>query len=119
MADNAGARNPTSSAAETSVSGLSDDFCNAVRAFATSRDETLKTVYSDAILDLVERVNSGEDIFFPTVIRKEWKSRHIRITAEAKEALINTADRLKIYRSVFFHKAVRDYLSINGIDAPQ
>lgn len=123
MADNAGARNPTSSAAETSVSGLSDDFMEAVRAYARERGEKLRIIYDEAITRLVEKINGGEKVIFPATVagrsvKNEWKARHIRLSAEVKDAMTNACTRLRVHKSVFFHLAVRDYLSSNGIDAP-
>lgn len=120
MTDNAGAQRPSSPAAETSVSGLSDEFVEAMRAYATSRNEKLRMIYDEGIMALVERINGGEEVFFPSVVaRQKWKARHIRLSREAKEAMTGMCDRLRVHRSVFFHRAMRDYLSSNGIDAPQ
>ncbi len=119
VTDNAGAYDSSNPATETSVSGLSDEFVEAIRAYATSRNEKLRIVYDEAIMALVERINGGEEIFFPVVVaRQKWKARHIRISLESKEAMTATCDRLRVHKSVFFHRAMRDYLSSNGIDAP-
>lgn len=123
MGDSAEASRPSSPTAETSVSGLSDDFMEAVRAYARSRDEKLRVIYEEAIGHLVERINGGEKVFFPAAVAgrsagKPQKTRHIRLSADAKDAMIAACETLRIHRSVFFHLAVRDYLSSNGIDVP-
>ena len=123
MTDNAGAQRPSSLAAETSVSGLSDEFVEAIRAYATSRNEKLRMVYDEGIMALVERIKGGEEIFFPASVAgrsvgSAWKARHIRLSREAKDAMNDMCGSLRVHKSVFFHRAMRDYLSSNGIDAP-
>ena len=120
MADNAGARDSSSPAAETSVSGLSDEFVEAIRAYATSQNEKLRVVYDEAIMALVGRIKDGEEVIFPAVVaRQKWKARHIRISSDVKDAMTDMCDHLRVHKSVFFHRAMRDYLSSNGIDAPK
>lgn len=119
MTESAGRSNASNPAAETSVTGLSDEFCEAVRAYAKSRNETMRVIYDEAIIAMEERVNSGEEIFFPAVaIGRRRTARHIRMSKAAKTALDGMGNRLRIHRSVIFHKAVRDYLESNGVDAP-
>lgn len=120
MIDSAEAQQNSGPAGETSVSGLSDQFCETVKVFAASRNEKLRVVYEEAILSLIDRVNGGEDVFFPSVVTgRKWKARHIRIAADVKSAMTETCKRLRVHKSVFFHRALRDYLSSNGISAPE
>ena len=119
MTESAGRSNASNSAAETSVSGLSDEFCEAVRAYAKSRNETMRVIYDEAIVAMEERVSGGETIVFPAVaIGRPYKARHIRMSKTAKSALDGMGKHLNIHRSVIFHKAVRDYLESNGVDTP-
>lgn len=124
MTESAGAQAASSPATETSVTGLSDEFVEAIRAYAENRNEKMRKVYDEAILALTQRINGGETVFFPTVVAglsagRKPKPRHIRISQEAMDAMTGTCDRLRVHRSVFFHKAMRDFLSSNGIDAPE
>lgn len=123
MGDSAEASRPSSPTAETSVSGLSDDFMEAVRAYARSRDEKLRVIYEEAISQLVKKINSGKKVFFPAAVAgrsagKPQKTRHIRLSSEVKDAMIAACEEQRVHRSVFFHLAVRDYLSSKDIDAP-
>jgi predicted transcriptional regulator len=119
VADSETAQGTASSAAETSVSGLSEEFMEAVRAYAKSRNEKLRVVYDEAISDMVDRINGGEEVFFPAVVaRQKWKARHIRLSPEIKDLLMDTCGKLRVHKSVFFHKALRDYLTSKGIAAP-
>lgn len=120
MTDSAEARKPSSPTAETSVSGLSDEFWEAIRAYAKSREEKQRVIHDEAITALVDRIDGGEDVFFAAVVaRQKWKARHIRISAGVKDILTETCNKLRVHKSVFFHRAMRDYLSSNGIDAPE
>lgn len=111
-----GSSSPTT---ETSVSGLSDEFVEAIRAYATSRNEKQRIIHDEAIMALVERINGGEEILFPAAVaRQKWKTRHIRLGQETMDAMTDTCIRLRVHKSVFFHFALRNYLSSNGIDAP-
>lgn len=120
MDDSAEAQQASSPAGETSVSGLSDEFCETVKAFAKTRNARLRAVYDEAISSLIGRIDGGEEIFFPSVVSgRKWKARHIRIGSNVKSAMTETCERLRVHKSVFFHRALRDYLSSNGIEAPE
>lgn len=120
MTESAGRSNASTPTAETSVTGLSDEFCEAVRAYARSKNETMRLVYDEAILTMSKRINGGEEIFFPAVTRGQGKKvRHIRLSSDAKDELNNIATRFRIHKTIVFHKAVRDYLLSNGVDAPE
>lgn len=120
MTESAGRSNASKPTAETSVTGLSSEFCEAVRAYAKSRNETMRLVYEESIHAMSERINGGEEIFFPAVISGlKLKARHIRMSSDAKDELDALAIRLRIHKSIVFHKAVRDYLVSNGVDAPE
>ena len=121
VTDSAGAEQPSSPTTETSVSGLSDEFMEAVRAYATSRGDKLRVIYDEAIMTMVGRIDGGEEVFFPAVVAgrgRKFKARHIRVSIDARDAMNEACDRLRVHRSIFFHRAMRDYLSSNGIVAP-
>lgn len=119
MSDIAKARRSAASG-ETSVSGLSDPFFDAVRAYVADHDLTLRVLYEEAILSILERIDHGEDIVFPTVkVGRKYRSRHIRINRDVLSDMFAFCHRTSIHKSVFFHRALRDYLSSRGVDLPE
>ena len=105
---------------DTSVTGLSDEFMEAVRAYAKHRGVPMRAIYDEAITAMVDRIDSGENVFFgATVAGREWKPRHIRLTPDVAAAMTSACSVLRVHQSIFLHRAVRDYLSSKGIDAPE
>jgi hypothetical protein len=105
---------------ETSVTGLSDDLMEAVRAYARQRGAPMRAIYDEAITEMVDRIGGGENIFFPaTIPGRGARARHIRLTPEVAGILAETCAAVRVHQSVFFLRAMRDYLSSKGIDAPE
>jgi hypothetical protein len=105
---------------DTSVTGLSDDFMETVRAYAKQRGAPMRAIYDEAITEMVDRIDGGEQIVFvATVAGREWKPRHIRLTPDVAAAMTSTCNALRVHQSIFLHRAVRDYLSSKGIDVPE
>lgn len=120
MTEGAGRTNASTPTGETSVSGLSVDFYEAVRAFAKDRNETMRMVFDEAVQAMINRVNGGEEIIFPAVRTGQGSNaRHIRMTKSILADMIATCEKVKVQKSVFFHLALRDYLVSNGVDAPE
>lgn len=120
MTEGAGGTNASTPAGETSVSGLSDEFYEAVRAFAKDRNETMRMVFDDAVQAMINRIRAGEDVVFPAVRSgRGSNARHIRMTKTVLAGMIATCKKVKVHKSVFFHLALRDYLVSNGVDAPE
>jgi hypothetical protein len=105
---------------ETSVTGLSDDLMEAVRAYARQRGAPMRVIYDEAITAMVDRIDGGENVFFPaTIPGRGAKARHIRLTPEIATDMAETCAAVRVHQSVFFLRAVRDYLSSKGIDVPE
>jgi hypothetical protein len=80
----------------------------------------MRAIYYEAILALANRIDGGEEVVFTaTIPGRGWKSRHIRITPEVYVAMSEVCQQQRVHRSVFFLRALRDYLSSKGVDAPE
>ncbi|QQP93802.1 hypothetical protein IGS68_34320 (plasmid) [Skermanella sp. TT6] len=105
---------------ETSVTGLSDELMNVVRAYAKQRCQPLRAIYDEAVSAMVERLDSDEEIIFvATIPGRKIRTRHIRLTPEVAAAMAEACGRARVHQSVFFLRSLRDYLSRRGIDAPE
>jgi hypothetical protein len=105
---------------DTSVTGLSDAFMDAVRDYAKGRGEPMRAIYDEAITEMVGRINGGDQVVFTaTVAGREWKPRHIRLTPDVATAMTETCAALRVHQSIFLHRAVRDYLSSKGVEVPE
>jgi hypothetical protein len=105
---------------ETSVTGLSDDLMDVVRRHAKDRGTPMRAVYDDAIMEMVGRITSGENVVFTaTIPGRGARARHIRLTPEVAATLAETCADVRVHQSVFFLRALRDYLSSRGIDVPE
>lgn len=90
-----------------------------VRAYAKHRRQPMRAIYDDAITAMVNRIAKGEKVFFPASIPGQGaRGRHIRLTSSVAAAMAETCEVSRVHRSVFFLRAVRDYLSSKGIDVP-
>jgi hypothetical protein len=100
---------------------MSDDFMNAVRDFADREyGGKMRALYEDAILAMIGRIDGGEKVIFPAVIAgRGWNARHIRLSPEVFELMTKRCGELRVHKSIFFHRAVRDYLSSKGVDTPE
>jgi hypothetical protein len=104
---------------ETSVTGLSDELMTVVRAYAKHRCQPMRAIYDDAITAMVNRIADGEKVFFPASIPGQGsRGRHIRLTPGVAAAMAKTCEANRVHQSVFFLRAMRDYLSSKGIDVP-
>lgn len=104
---------------ETSVTGLSDDLVAVVKEYAAQCSKPMREIYDQAISEMVERIRSGEDVvFIATAPGLPWKARHIRLSYDVFEQWRETSAAQRVHKSVFFLKAIRDYLAAKGVEVP-
>jgi|SRR3954468_13239623 hypothetical protein len=105
---------------ETSVTGLSEDLMDIVRGYAKYRGLPLRAIYDEAIMEMVDRIAGGETVVFTAPIPgRGGRARHIRLTPGVATILAETCADVRVHQSGFFLRALRDYLSSRGIDAPE
>mgnify|MGYP002716507184 FL=1 len=104
---------------ETSVTGLSDELVAVVKEYASQCGEPMREVYDQAIDEMVSRIRSGDEVvFLATAPGLPWKARHIRLSYDVFDRWVDASAEQRVHKSVFFLKAVRDYLASKGVEVP-
>jgi hypothetical protein len=111
---------PARPSKDTSVTSISDDFFQVVQDYAASRGVPLRETYDEAVSAMVNRIRGGEDVqFLATVPGVPFKPRRIRMTPEIFDSMTEVCADRRVHQSVFFLRALRDYLAAQGIPTPE
>lgn len=100
---------------ETSFTGISQELRAAARAYTRRTGTTLRRIYDEAITLLIERISEGEDVVFRASIPKEsGQPYHIRLSKDVLTDMERICDENRVHKSVFFRRALRDFLATRG-----
>lgn len=104
---------------DTSYTGIPPQFIEAARKLARKRKVYLRDVFTEAVLELIPRLDAGETVDWPKVSPgKGEKQRpyHTRLEISVLEDIRSACDRHEIKGNIFFIAALRDYLRKQGQD---
>jgi hypothetical protein len=102
---------------DTSVTGLSDKILEAARNLARQKKIYPRDVYTEAILDMILRMDSGETIEWPKIPPGlGYRPYHIRLEEEVIEQMRDACKRHEVKINFFFLAALRDHLIANGVE---
>src|SRR5690349_7606276 len=102
---------------DTSFTGIPSQVIEAAKDLAKRRDVYPRDVFTDAIHELIARMDGGEAIDWP-MTRPGTGTRpyHTRLEVGVLEEMRAACDRHQVRKVVFFLAALRDHLRKNGFD---
>ncbi|MGF7213212.1 hypothetical protein GGE65_007848 [Skermanella aerolata] len=102
---------------DTSYTGIPDQLLDSARKLARDRNIYPRDVFTEAVLELIPRLDAGDVVEWPKVAPAKGgkqKPYHTRLEVGVLEAIRNACDRHEVKGNVFFIAALRDYLRKNG-----
>jgi hypothetical protein len=102
---------------DTSFTGLPSSLLDSARDLAKRQKVYPRDVFTEAIQDLITRLDAGETIEWP--LSRPYVGTtpyHTRLEVEVLEEMRKACERYRLRKSLFFLTAMRDHLRKNGIE---
>lgn len=102
---------------DTSFTGLPPELIDAVRELAKQRCVYPRDVFTDAIQELIPRLDAGEDIVWPrSRPRVGTRPYHARLEVGVLDEMRKACERHEVKTNIFFMAALRDHLRRSGVE---
>jgi hypothetical protein len=102
---------------DTSFTGLPGDLLDAARELAKRQKVYPRDVFTEAILELIPRLDAGEAVEWPrSRPRVGTKPYHARLEVGVLETMRKACKRHEVKVNILFMAALRDYLRKHGFE---